>query len=67
MAHRRTISLESLAQSRESEIEGMLDGIRGKAGSVLWTSELRATTRGGMKCKAIPTIEQAPQSEPPRG
>jgi hypothetical protein len=63
MAHRRTISLDRLAQSRKSQIEEMLDGIQGKPGSVLWTSEIRATTRGGVcKSLAIPTIEQAPQS-----
>ena len=63
MAYRRTINLDSLAQNRESEIEGMLDGIQGKPGSVLWTSEIRSTTRGGA-CKSlgIPMIEQAPQS-----
>jgi hypothetical protein len=59
MAHRRTISLDGLAQSRKSEIEEMLDGIEGKPGSALWTSEIRATTRGGSKCMAVPVIEQA--------
>ena len=59
MTHRRTISLDSLTQSRESEIERMLAGIQGKPDSVLWTSEIRATTRGGMKCVVAPTIEQA--------
>lgn len=63
MTHRRTISLDGLAQSRQSEIADMLDAIRGKPGSVLWTSEIRATTRGGMcKSLAIPMIEQATQS-----
>ena len=61
--HRKSFSLGILAQSRESEIEGMLDGIQGKPGSVLWTSEIRATTRGGAcKSMAIPMIEAQPQS-----
>jgi hypothetical protein len=59
MAHRRTISLDGLAQSRKSEIEEMLDGIEGKPGSALWTSELKATARRGSKCMAVPVIEQA--------
>lgn len=61
--HRKSFSLDILAQSRESEIEGMLDGIQGKPGSVLWTSEIRATTRGGA-CKGlgIPMIEAEPRS-----
>jgi hypothetical protein len=63
MTHRKTVSLNLLAQSRESEIEGMLVGIQGKPGSVLWTAELRATTRGGAdKTLGIPMIEQASQS-----
>ena len=61
--NRKSFSLDVLAQSRESEIEGMLDGIQGKPGSVLWTSEIRATTRGGA-CKSlgIPMIEAEPRS-----
>lgn len=63
MEYRRTIKLDRLAHSRASEIEGMLDGIQGKPGSVLWTSELRGATRGGArKCLGIPMIEQKPQS-----
>jgi len=63
MAYRKTINLKNLAQSHESEVEGLLNGIQRKPGSVLWTSELRAATRGGArKCLGIPMIEQKPQS-----
>jgi len=60
MTHRRTINLETLAQSRDSEIEGMVAGIQGRRDSVLWTSEIRATTRGGCKSLIALTIEQTP-------
>ncbi len=58
--HSRIISLDSLSHTREREIEELLAGIQGKPGSVLWTSDIRATTRGGMKCMVTPMIEEAP-------
>jgi len=58
MAHLGSTSLESLARGRAREVEGMLAGIQGKPGSVLWTSELRPSTRGGMKCSVTPTIDE---------
>jgi len=57
MTHRRAINLGILAQNHTSEIEGMVAGIQGKPESVLWTSEIRASTRGGMKCQVAPAID----------
>jgi hypothetical protein len=62
MMQLRTISLESLAHIRETEIEEILAGIQGKPGRTLWTSEFRASTRGGGKYVGVriidPTLEQ---------
>jgi len=55
MTLRRAINLDILAQNHDSEIEGMVAGIQGKPESVLWTSEIRASTRGGCKGGIVPT------------
>jgi len=55
----RTTSLDSLANSRESEIDEMLAGIQGQPGSNLWTSEIRASTRGGGKYVGVRLIDQS--------
>ena len=44
------IDLNRLNEARRGEIHLMEQGIRGDADSVLWTSELRATNRGGKPC-----------------
>ena len=46
------INLRRLDQIRSEQVDLLVDGIRGKSGSVLWTSELRATSRGG-KCTPV--------------
>jgi hypothetical protein len=46
----KAIDLGCLARTNRDEIEHMEEGIRGDADSILWTTELRAATRGGKPC-----------------
>jgi len=39
------ISLDGIAASHSSEIEGIVAGIHGVSGCALWTSTMRATVR----------------------
>jgi len=53
MNRRKTINLNRLAGTHRDEIDQMESGIRGDADSVLWTVELRASTRGGKPCGLV--------------
>ena len=50
----KTISLTSLTLSHGDEIDMMRAAIHGNPEAPLWTAELRAATRGGKSCTAIP-------------
>ncbi|HLI80458.1 MAG TPA: hypothetical protein VKV03_10775 [Candidatus Binataceae bacterium] len=49
MKSAKKLSLIQLMRSNGAEIDQLTRGIRGVSGSVLWTAEMRAATRGG-KC-----------------
>ena len=57
----RVIDLNSLARRHWADLARMADGIRGEAGVLLWTSELRSAVRGG-KPLGGPHIEDSPDS-----
>jgi hypothetical protein len=61
MNRRRIIRLKHLARSHSAEIKRTLAGIHRNPGSSLWTSEMRATTRGG-KCLVVPLEDGSPQA-----
>ena len=50
MKRRKTISLNYLSLTHRDDIDRMQQGIRGDAGSRLWTAALRPATRGGKPC-----------------
>ncbi len=54
---RRTIDLKALAQIHSIEVDRMAKAIRRDGGGVLWTAEMRATTRGG-KCLVMPAEDE---------
>jgi len=53
------INLKNLSLARRTEIVQMERGIRGDGDGVLWTTTLRASTRGG-KCKMMGEIIDEP-------
>jgi hypothetical protein len=53
----RVIDLSALANSHAADIVRMADEIRREGQGSLWTSDLRATTRGG-KCKTVPVDDE---------
>jgi hypothetical protein len=52
----KTISLRVLTLSHGDEIDLMQAAIHGNPDAPLWTSELRAATRGGKCALATPTL-----------
>jgi hypothetical protein len=62
MDRSRVVDLNSLARSHSADLARMTDGIRGEAGVLLWTSELRTAVRGG-KPLGGPHIEDSPDSD----
>ena len=58
LSKQHVIDLNDLATSRRADVDIMSQGIRGDAGSALWTAELRATNRGGKPCR-ITRVDEA--------
>jgi len=52
------LNLKNLTKTRRDEISRMESAIRGNANAVLWTTAMRASTRGG-KCSQIEADEIA--------
>jgi hypothetical protein len=52
----RPLDLKKIIANRLPEISTMTGAIKGDSGSALWTSQMRAATRGG-KCTIKPVEE----------
>jgi hypothetical protein len=48
----RLVDLKKIGAISSSEVSTMVAAIRGDSGSILWTAEMRAATRGG-KCTRV--------------